>query len=530
MARLLSLAFRFLQPTFHGRRDRHEPEWPPSPLRAFQALVAAACCPSRAHLLPPRRAALSWLEGLSAPTVVAPRVHVGNPFRIAVPNNDMDLVMAAHAHGREPDRQPSELRTLKTIRTTWLRDEAVPVQYLWPLSEDPSASAHVSTLVNLAREVVALGWGTDLVAGTGAVLSTDEADALGGERWLPRQTPGPGGLRVPVQGTLADLDRRHSGFEGRLSDGYAAPPPLSKFTTVQYRRALDAPSWQAAAFSLLRADGEGFRSFDTARQALRVAGMLRHAASGAAIAAGWPDERVRSFVLGHGEARGATAHVTVGSRRFAYLPLPTIEARGDGDGVVSGVRRALVACFSDGCSDEIEWARRNLAGAELVDEAIGAPTAVLGSVSGSDGVLRRYLDPSPTWVTVTPVVLPGHDDPRHHRRRLRSGPPAAEQRELLGRLAVRTEALLRKAIVQAGFSGTLAEHAEVEWRTSGFLAGTDLVQRYGVPDHARRFTRVHAKITWRDASGNVVALPGPVCLGAARFHGLGLFASVRPNT
>ncbi|MBX9622589.1 MAG: type I-U CRISPR-associated protein Cas5/Cas6, partial [Gemmataceae bacterium] len=32
----------FLDPAFHGRGDGGEPEWPPSPLRLFQAVVAAA--------------------------------------------------------------------------------------------------------------------------------------------------------------------------------------------------------------------------------------------------------------------------------------------------------------------------------------------------------------------------------------------------------------------------------------------------------------------------------------------------------
>ena len=36
------LTFRMLDLRFHGRGDGGAPEWPPSPLRAFQALVCAA--------------------------------------------------------------------------------------------------------------------------------------------------------------------------------------------------------------------------------------------------------------------------------------------------------------------------------------------------------------------------------------------------------------------------------------------------------------------------------------------------------
>jgi len=36
------ISVTFLDPAFHGRADGGEPEWPPSPLRLFQSLVAAA--------------------------------------------------------------------------------------------------------------------------------------------------------------------------------------------------------------------------------------------------------------------------------------------------------------------------------------------------------------------------------------------------------------------------------------------------------------------------------------------------------
>ncbi len=41
MIRYLCISATFLDGRFHGRRDGGESEWPPSPLRLFQALVAA---------------------------------------------------------------------------------------------------------------------------------------------------------------------------------------------------------------------------------------------------------------------------------------------------------------------------------------------------------------------------------------------------------------------------------------------------------------------------------------------------------
>jgi CRISPR-associated protein Csb2 len=153
--------------------------------------------------------------------------------------------------------------------------------------------------------------------------------------------------------------------------------------------------------------------------------------------------------------------------------------------------------------------------------------AVLAPIRTPDGdkVLPIYTRSASSWATVTPVVLPGFDDPAHYRRRLKRGLNAEEQRQLLGRLDSRIEALLRKAISQAGFPQLLADYAELDWRKVGFWPGVDHADRYGVPDHLRRFPRYHVRIHWRDVRGEPVAVPGPVCIGGGRFFGLGLFAA-----
>jgi CRISPR-associated protein Csb2 len=42
MTRQLCISVNFLDPLFHGKADGGESEWPPSPLRVFQALLASA--------------------------------------------------------------------------------------------------------------------------------------------------------------------------------------------------------------------------------------------------------------------------------------------------------------------------------------------------------------------------------------------------------------------------------------------------------------------------------------------------------
>jgi CRISPR-associated protein Csb2 len=531
------LTVRFLDPAYHGRENGGEPEWPPSPLRAFQALVAAAGALGRGQIRPADREALVWLERLPPPTVVAPTSEAaeGYGYRLSVPNNSLDRVAEAWARGNDSnvgDANPATHRTMKPVRPTWLRG-GDSVHWLWGREEPMcgEASRHVEVLSRLAASIVALGWGIDLAIGRGAILAEEDVARLDGERWLPSGADRGKALRVPRPGTLDELVARHGAFLGRIIDGgssLAPPTPLSRYAIVRYTRRGETPPRPVAAFSLLRLDGGGFRPFDAVRRALSVAGMLRHATARTARIAGWAEARVESFVLGHGEKQSERAHAAVGHRRFAYLPVPTIEARGDGTSPVAGsVRRVLVASFAEGCEDEIAWARGALSGQELVSAGLPpTPVALLSHIPESDSRLRCYLAPAATWATVTPVVLPGYDDPAHFRRRLAREPAAEKRRALVGRLEHRVAKLMRKAIVQAGFPSALAQHAELDWCSSGFWPGVDLASRYGVPDHLRRFPRLHVRLTWRDAAGNPVKVPGPICLGGGRFFGVGLFAAI----
>ena len=115
------LSIRFLDSAFHGRRDGNQPEWPPSPLRVFQALVAAAAKRRGANDF----AALRWLEQEPAPVVIAPvAVVASHSYRLSVPNNAMDIVARAWARGNDSnsgDANPATHRTMKSIRPVLMR-------------------------------------------------------------------------------------------------------------------------------------------------------------------------------------------------------------------------------------------------------------------------------------------------------------------------------------------------------------------------------------------------------------------------
>jgi len=448
------------------------------------------------------------LEQRAAPLIIAAEaVESVVGYRLSVPHNAMDLVGKQWSRGDEGSA--AEHRTMKNVRPSRLPDDAV-VHYVWQLDGDEAMTA---ALITATRGVVALGWGVDLVVGDGVVVDGTQLAKLAAplKTWEPR-SDGRKELRAPMKNTLDALERRHTAFVSRTSFAdptLRPPPPLSTFTINKYARTDQPHTVDIAGFTLMRVESDSFRAFDTARRGMVVAGMLRHAVRTAAERAGWDEAHVCASVLGHGNGDEA---------RLLLVPVPSIEPRGAGAETVGAVRRVMV--FStDVRSTDTAWAERVLGGMDLIDEKTGEVQAVLAATSSGDRVLKRYVSEATTWATVTPVVLPGHDDPGGLREKLRKA-KGEEQRLLLERLAKRREALVRKSLRHAGLGDDLAFSAQIEVREAGFIAGVDMASRYAVPSHLTNSPRVHVKLTWP------MTVAGPLCIGRGRFSGLGLFVTV----
>jgi CRISPR-associated protein Csb2 len=455
------------------------------------------------------REALTWLEQRTPPLIIAPEaVESAAGYRLSVPHNAMDLVGKQWLRGDEGSA--AEHRAMKNVRPSRLPEDAV-VRYAWQVdSGGPAAPALIAT----ARNVVALGWGLDFVVGDGSTVNGAELAGLSATLrvWEPR-VDGISALRAPIDGTLDDLCRRHAAFLSRtnLANPTLRPPsPLSVFSITSYAR-MDRPRMpEVAAFALMRLESDNFRAFDAVRRGMAVAGMLRHAVRTAAERSGWESARVGASVMGHGDSA---------SPRLLLVPVPSIEPRAGGAETVGAVRRVIV--FStDARSRDTARGRRARGGMDLVDENTGEVQAVLAATSRSDRVIKRYLSESFTWTTVTPLVLPGYDDPGGLRKKLRTMTRADDQRAVLERLMKRRDGLVRKALRQGGIGDELAFAARIETRDVGFLAGVDKASRYAVPSHLVNSPRVHVKLTWP------VKVAGPLCFGRGRFSGLGLFVPV----
>lgn len=526
------LSLHFLDFAFHGLQEGGKNEWPPSPLRVFQSMVATAAALQRMQEVTP---ALKWLEQQAPPIVIAP-IPLSSSDKapghcLSVPNNAMDIVAKAWCRGNysnSGDANPSTHRTMKTVRPVLLPD-GTSVHYIWYLSNPVAEDVrdHLETLSDTAQSIVCLGWGVDMVIGHGAIITSEQANTLSGERWLPSINAMAEGLRMPKKGTLDALIQRHERFLKRLdSNGFISPPPLSEYDKIMYQHITDRQPREVAAFSLLKPDASGYHGFDTTTMAFVVSGMMRHATSLTAKNAGWSKSDINAFVLGHGEAQNGEKHTPVGPQRFAYFPLPSIESRSKSKAhVVGSIRRVLITSFGETMESKITWARRALSGHDLIEKTNKESIALLSPIPANEKVVQYYTKSAAEWSTVTPVILPGYDDPAHFRRRLKQGISAEEQKRLLARLDNRIDGLLRKAITQAGISKDLADNASLEWRKVGFWAGTELADRYRVPKHLERFSRFHVRLQWCDANKKPIEIFGPICIGGGRFYGLGLFAA-----
>ncbi|MGH9339383.1 MAG: type I-G CRISPR-associated protein Csb2 [Acidobacteriota bacterium] len=82
----------FLDPLFHGHGD-DEPEWPPSPMRLAQALMAGARTGCRGRAWNDARARALGLLAQRPPLIVGPTALPAIECTYFMPNNDSDTVV-----------------------------------------------------------------------------------------------------------------------------------------------------------------------------------------------------------------------------------------------------------------------------------------------------------------------------------------------------------------------------------------------------------------------------------------------------
>ncbi|MDW8316143.1 MAG: type I-U CRISPR-associated protein Csb2 [Rhodovarius sp.] len=472
MSRWLCLTLRFHEGRYHGAGD-----WPPSPARLYQALVAAA---ARGGKLPEESAAaLRRMEAWPPPLIAAPPVRTGQGVTFFVPNNDLDT------KGGDPAKI-SELRTGKTQRP-WLFDAALPFLYLWQLEEeDPDPAC----LPALAERLYQLGRGIDMAFARAEWLSDEEAEqrlaAHAGPIFRPARRGGAGRmLPCPTERTLDSLLRRHAAQaerfqgtgQGRKGGLLFIQPPKPRFRQVAY----DCPPVRRV-FAIRRE--EDFAAWPLGNVVALIE-QIRNAAAERLVAAGHPDPAmIERLLIG----RGATAADL--PLRPRLLPLPSIGATH----ADHAIRRVLLEVPPD-CplrADDLFWALSGL--------AVGA--ARLVPAEAEDRMLGHYMPQGGArcWRSVTPLALP--------RPEPGARPARSEREETAARAVLR-------ALRQAGITEA---PTTLRLQREPFTARGRKAAEFAHPPRFPALRLMHAELRFARP------LAGPLLLGDGRFLGLGLFA------
>lgn len=481
----LLITVHWFDDRYHGLLDRDgPPEWPPSPYRLFQALVAGVA--RRGELEGEAGQALDWLQSLKPPMIIAPRSRPGQIVTHFVPNNDGD---------KKPDRQ--DRLTGKTFRPTLMLDPS-DVHYLWEIPSDRVSPAE--TVCKAARYLTCLGWGIDMASADGRLINSDGISQLPGIRWSPRHgvVRDDGLLRVPIVDSLGDLVNTFQSALNRIEHG--KPLNIVKKPTVFDRvfyeskeRLLQRPY---VVFELRQDDDSRF--VYPQNKLIHIAGMVRHLAREAMEKSppeGVGDDWVETYVVGHAKADG------VGHRQFSYMPLPSI-GHHHAD---QKVRRVMISA-PPGDERLLQHLAKRLNGQPLKPTAqtkLEHPPTLVRIYQ--DEVAPFYVQSASVWASVTPVILPGHDDHRSDK----------------------TSKLIEKALAQSG----IEQQCEFEWSTFSHFRNSFSAHKYGRdrrqsgyfrPSHLLSQTAVHLRLYFKDG----LKVPGPLAIGAGRHCGFGLFAGI----
>jgi CRISPR-associated protein Csb2 len=499
----LALHVRLHDGRYHGEGD-----WPPSPARLFQALVAGIGLGGPVG--DAERAALTWLEERHPPVIAAPlwwRPRRGVLFYM--PNNDSDRIEG------DPQRM-SEIRTATKVFRPYIFNAAIPFVYAWQFGAAPDDEERARAICRLAERLYQLGRGVDMAWAWGEFLDDETLDGLlaeyPGQVFRPSIGSNAISLPSPLRGSLAGIERRYRAYGDRfhyMRDGKAMvfrQPPKPRFASVGYdsppaRQVYELRELNAEAafapWALARASALVVRLRDGALE------LLKRAMPGRA------SEVERVLV---GRKLDGTNDGPLGDR-VRIIPLPSIgRVHADRE-----IRRVLVEVPAT-CpirAADVHWAFSSF---NLVDTETGEVHAVL-TRADSQEFLRHYgIDHDRShrvWRTVTPAALP------EAARRRRIDPARQIDHAKAGRERAREQECAAAAVCQA------LRHAEVRTAAQVIRVQREPFDMNGARVEGfadgSRFAKErlwHVEVTFEST------LSGPLVIGDGRFLGLGVMAPV----
>lgn len=388
MSRALVISVRFHDGRFHGEDSDGDPEWPPSPARLFQALVAGAG--SGDTLGDEETKAFEWLEERPAPTIVAPAARRGQRFTLFVPNNDGDKVESGSL-------RLGKIRTKKTIQPH-LFDADVPVSFVWTWDEGTAEEEdRARTICRIAERLYQLGRGVDTAWADAEVVDTDDIETrlAGQRRVVHRPGTGKGGIQLacPASGSLSGLADRFASKRFPAIPGGEAPrkvfckPPQGRFLPVAYNKPprrfvfdlrTPGPVGAFAAWPLSKATALIENARDRAADRLQAPELAK---------------QIECYLVGKGAAEADKA------LRVRVVPVPSIgHEQAD-----QSIRRVAVY-VPQTCplaADDLKWAFAQVA---WTDGGGGIGTTL--QPADDERMADRFEVPARCWRSVTPLALP----------------------------------------------------------------------------------------------------------------------------
>lgn len=490
----------WLHDRFHGIAFG-APEWPPSPARVFQALIAGV---ARGREIPVIVAeALRWLETLPPPRIGTPRAKLGSEQTLFVPNNDLD------SRGGDPAKL-ADVRVAKRVVPRLIQD-ATPLLFAW--SWDGGSSEQAGVLARAADQIYQLGRGLDLAWATGQVTDDEACDHLfstyPGVVHLPStEVEVDGGTQCPVPGSFDSLVRRFNARrireareQGKRVEIYEnAPKPL--FRPVRYDRHKELVVYEIVH------ESEPDRPYPLS--AARAAAFVETVRDAAAerLRSAFPDKagEIERILIGR-KADGADGGPV--QDRLRLIPLPSI---GHPDAHFAIRRIAIEIPGGASISNEdLAWAFDNLTSVDSQSGEVGP--YLLTRAAGPSPMLERYVTCARRFHSVTPVVLPEIA----RRRRIEPTRRREEAKDGAERAGEESRAI---AAIK-----TAVRHAGLRERIESVRVQREPFERRGV--RAEPFaegTRFLKERLWHASITFDRPVSGPVVLGDGRFLGLGVMA------
>lgn len=511
----LVIAVRFHQGRYHGRGD-----WPPSPARLFQAIIAGVGL--RGPLPERARTALRWFESLDAPTIAAPKAKRGEEVTLYVPKNDLDapgsrvemrfdVLYGPHLKWFKSNKGIRDAKRMQPI----LFDEETPILYGWSFQKEDYGQA--DEVCELAECLYRLGHGIDMAWAEASVLQSEEFHERIAEHpgRLYRPTDGTGGttLPYPQPGSLDGLVARYNGnLERFRSDGgtrtLQQPSPV-RFAQVAY----NSPAVRRL-FEVREGPGHDRFVAWPLGQATRLVSIVRDGVIEQLVDS-FPEEGVIDKAF-YGEA-GSEHEGREDSTTVKIIPIPSIgHPYADRD-----IRRLLVE-VPPNCpipAHDIFWAFSGY----TLDPGEGLESdAILERVRGlrNDNMLGHYgvlQEPGFTiWRTQTPAALP------ESARRRRIDPDRVDEESKPGSERLDEEMNASKAIVRELRTTRLyPQLRSIRVQREPFETNGKRVERFSEGSGFEKERIWHVEIEFEEE------VSGPLVIGEGRFDGLGVMAPVR---